>query len=268
VALSYIATGAWLNIHAFAQRGVEIAMTLVQCDTLPTVLAFALEGGLGQMWSAEDGSEERTSTCSSDDSFGKPETGGSPTYDPHSSALLSRALDFIVHNLPPSFYLNPAAPQSTACPRLPSPSLGHESTSSRSDPRLSRIRFGEMSVEDHQRPSFVTTTISSVLLSLPFPLLKYLLEHPVLTGRLGSETVASIMRQVVNEREVRRQRALTRRTMGREDSNMSEAQQVQNLFWEESVEPSLHHRAGFRLARRRRGIDTPPSSSTDSERNK
>ncbi|USW55530.1 hypothetical protein Slin15195_G088490 [Septoria linicola] len=260
VALQYIATGAWLNIHAVAQRGVEIASSLLQWDTITPILAFALDGGLGQIWPAEDGSEERTSTCSSDDSSTKPEAGGAPAYEPHSSALLTRVLEFAAHNLPPNFYINSSAPQSAACPRLPSYPQRHESKSSRSDPRLSKIRFGEMGTEDHQRPSFATTAVSSILLSLPFPLLKYLLEHPALANRLGADTIGSIMRQVVNEREVRRQKALRARVASQEEDH-GDYQQIQNLYWEESVEPSNHTRAGFRLSRRRRGIDTPPSSS-------
>ncbi|KAM3421524.1 hypothetical protein BST61_g1913 [Cercospora zeina] len=260
VALQYIATGAWLNIHTVAQRGVEIAALHVQWDTITPILAFALEGGLGHMWPIEDGGEEKTSTCSSDDSSTKPEAGGSPTYEPHSSALLARVLEFAAHNLPPNFYIDSSAPQSPSCPRLPVYTPQHESKASRSDPRLSKIRFGEMANDDHQRPSFATTAVSSVLLSLPFPLLKYLLEHPALAGRLGADTVGSIMRQVVNEREVRRHKALKARALGRDDG-AGETQQVQNLYWEEAVEPSHHTRAGFRLSRRRRGIDTPSSSS-------
>lgn len=261
LALQCIATGAWLNIHAIAQRGVEIAASLLHWDTMSTVLSFALEGGLGQIWPIDDGSEERTSTCSSDDSFSRPEAGGSPMYDPHSSALLGRALEYTAHNLPVNFYLNSAAPQSLICQRL-SERPHHQSNSSRSDPRLSKIRFGDMSSEDPSRPSPTTTTISSVLLSLPFPLLKYLLEHPVLTHRLGADTVSSIMRQVVQERETRRQKSLKAHTAARL-GNSVDGQNVQNLYWEESVEASHHHRAGFRLARRRRGIDTPPSSGTE-----
>ncbi|EME77225.1 uncharacterized protein MYCFIDRAFT_83181 [Pseudocercospora fijiensis CIRAD86] len=261
-ALQYIATGAWLKLTPFAHRGVEIASNLLQWTTVTTVLEFVLLGGLSQTWTVDDGSEERTSTCSSDDSLTKPEAGGQPAYDPYATALLTRVLDFMAHNFPPNFYLDSAAPQSTACPRLPAQAAKHESRPSRSDPRLSKIRFGEHPVEDHSRPSTGTTTLSSILLSLPFPLLKYLLEHPVLPGRLGAETVASIMRQVVHEREIRRQRTLKGRAAN-QNTEDSEPHLVQNLYWEESVEFSSLplHQAGFRLARRRRGIATPPTHS-------
>lgn len=267
LALQHIATGAWLNIPGFAHRGVEVSASMLNWETMPQALGFALHGGLAQMWPIEDGSEERVSTCSSDDSLNKPEAGGSPSYDPFSSGLLHRAIDFTVQHLPPNFYLDSTAPQLAACPRLPTFQPSHESKSSRSDPRLSKIRFGEIPVDDHQRPSFATTTVSSILLSLPFPLLKFLLEHPALSNRLGAETVASIMRQVVNEREVRRQKALKAHNVNHgEDGTDSTA--VQNLYWEELVEPFPQNRAGFRLARRRRGIDTPPSSGNESERTK
>lgn len=268
LALQHIAAAAWLRLPAFGYRGVDAASGLLHWDTVAFALAFAMNGGLGTMWAIDDGSEERTSTCSSDDSMAKQEVGGSPTFDPYATTLLHRILDFIVHALPPNFYLDAVAPQLESCARLPTATPGHLSRSSQSDPRLSKIRFGEVPVEDLQRPSLVTTTISSILLSLPFPLLKFLLEHPNLAHRLGSETVASIMRQVVNEREVRRRKALEARTVSSHAEDGTDNSVVQNLYWEEHVEQSIQHRAGSRLGRRRRGIDTPASSGAESERTK
>ena len=266
ITLQHIATATWLQIPAIAQRGVVAAANLLHWDTIGTGLAFALDGGLSQAWTVDDGSEERVSTCSSDDSQSRPETGGSPTFEPYATYLLHRILDFVVHMLPPSFYLDASAPELASYSRLPSTLSTHQSRPSRSDPRLSKIRFGEIPIEDHQRPSFVATTVSSMLLSLPFPLLKFVLEHFELTNRLGAETVSSIMRQVVGEREVRRQKALKLRPVAHADDTTDV--RIQNLYWEELVEPSALHRAGFRLARRKRGIDTPPSSGTESEQPK
>ncbi|KAI7030664.1 hypothetical protein KC352_g47545, partial [Hortaea werneckii] len=162
-------------------------------------------------------------------------------------------IDFIVHLLPPNFYVDSSAPHLTTCPRLPSMPSRHEGKSSRSDPRLSKIRFGEVPAEDHQRPSPATTTISSLLLSLPFALLKCILEHDLLAMKLGPDTVASIMRQVIAEREVRRKRVLQARPSARAE-DAADAPLLPNLFWEEEVEASAQHRVGLRLARRRRGI--------------
>jgi len=271
-ALQHCATGAWLQVHAIAARGLEVAGTLLHWDTISTALAFALNGGLSHVWVNDDGSEDRISCSSSDDSHGRPETTGTPTYDPYATQLLHRIIHFTVHVFPPNFYLDVAAPQLAACPRLPSLPMGHESRPSRSDPRLSKIRFGEMATDDHQRPSLVTTTISSMLLSLPFTLLKCVLEHFDLAARLGPDTVGSIMRQVIAERESRRIMILKARSALDSSSSSSldgvYPHSLYNLYWEEVVEPSHHHRAGFRLARRRRGIETPPSSGAASERSK
>lgn len=268
-ALSYIVTGAWLKIPPVAARGVEVAARLLHWDTISIALGFALDGGLSQVWNVEDGSEDKASNSSDDGSLGRSETIVAPTYDPYATNLLQRIVDFTVHVFPPNFYLDASATHLDSCSRLPTLPPTHESKQSRSDPRLSQIRFGEVPIEEHQRPSFATTTISSMLLSLPFQLLKCVLEHYDLTVRLGPETVASIMRQVVAERETRRNRVLKARA-GRpsRDEDESEGQLVQNLYWQESVEASEHHRAGFRLARRKRDIDTPPSSGACSERNK
>lgn len=266
-ALQHVATGSWMGIAAIAHRGVDMAASLLNWETINSALEFALDGGISQMWPIEDG-EEHASTCSSDDSMNKPEAGGSPKYGHYASGLLQRVIEFTVQNMPPNFYIDSAAPPSLAVPRLPMSAPKHESKSSKSDPRLSKIKFGEMSaeVDNHQRPSPTATAISSILLSLPLPLLRYLLEHPLLTDRLGAETVASIMRQIIGEREVRRIRALKAHATGHGDRGGVYSQLFQNLYWQESVDFSDQSRAGFRLTRKRIGIETPPSSGTESER--
>lgn len=266
-ALQHCATGAWLQLPAVATRGLEVAGSLLHWDTISTALAFALDGGLNHAWTIDDGSEDKISCSSSDDSLGRLDIACAPTYDPYATQLLHRIIHFVIHVFPSDFYLDASAPQLITCSRLPFLPVSHESRASRSDPRLGRIRFGEMAMEDHQRPSLVTTTISSMLLSLPFTLLKCVLEHFDLVARLGPDTVASIMRQVIAEREVRRTTALKGRTAA-DYADIADAHVVQNLFWEELVEPSNQRRAGFRLARRRHGIDTPPSSGTVSEHSK
>lgn len=266
LALQHIGTGSWLRLQIVADKAMHASASLINWDTIPALLPFALDGGLSPIWSVEDGSEDRSST-SSDDSYGRPDTSGRPTYDPYSTQLLHRMIDFVVHLLPPNFYVDSSAPQLATCPRLPSLPFGHEHKPSRSDPRLSKIRFGEMAADDHQRPSAATTTISSLLLSLPFALLKCILEHDVLAVKLGFDTMGSIMRQVIAEREVRRKRVLQARPAGRAE-DAADAPLLSNLFWEEEVEVSTQHRAGLRLARRRRGIDTPPSSGAVSDQSK
>ncbi|TKA75799.1 hypothetical protein B0A55_06393 [Friedmanniomyces simplex] len=263
--LQYVAIAAWLRLPAVAARAMDTTLSLLHWDTMAAVLAFALDGGLGPSFTVEDGSE--MSCASSDDSLGRADGIGMPTYDPYSTNLLHRVINFTVHMFPPNFYLDATAPQLASPPRLPPLPPAHESRPSRSDPRLSQIRFGELSLEDHKMPSLVTTTISSLLLSLPFPLLKCVLEHNGMVFQLGPDTVASIMRQVVAEREVRRKRVLQARTAGQTEDGAG-LLLVQNLYFEERVEASALHRAGFRVARTKRGVDTPPSSGPGSEGSK
>lgn len=270
-ALQTVAAGAFLKVFPLANRAMDVVNSLLHWDTMSSALGFALEGGFSDIWIIDDGSEEPVSSSSSDDSPARPEQNRTPANDPHATHLLQRILDFTIHMFPPNFYLDASAPQLSNCPRLPTIPPGHESRPSRADPRLTQIRFGEVPMEDHQRPSFATTTISSVLLSLPFALLKCVLEHPTLAARLGPDTVASIMRQVVNEREVRRTKSLKARNAAGDangKSSQEEVALVQNLYWREGVESSTQHRAGSRLVRRRGDLDTPPSSGAASERNK
>lgn len=268
-ALQRVATGAWLEMPAIAWRGMNVATNTMTWDTLPFALKFGLEGGISPMWTLDDGSEERDSTTSSDDSQSRPEIASTkPTYDPFATALLQAIFQFVTTNFPPDFYPDTSAPQLEASPRLPilppqqQQQQKHErNKSSRSaDPRLSQIRFGELPTEGSSRPSPVTTMISSLLFSLPFQLLKFLLEHPVLVERMGSETVGSIIRQTVMERENRRSRCLkvAKPAMIGTDG---EKDGCATLYWEESVEVTGQGRLGLRLCRRRRGVDTPPSST-------
>lgn len=89
------------------------------------------------------------------------------------------------------------------------------------NPRLSSIQFGDLSLAngrhsapDNQMeparprsPSHVETILSRILLNLPFPMLKRVLEHPGLakpSGDLSPAARRSLISSVVAEREARR----------------------------------------------------------------
>lgn len=268
LALQRIATGAWLDMPAIAWRGMNVATNALTWNTLPLALEFGLTGGISPMWTLDDGSEERSSTASSDDSHGRTDNASSaPTYDPFATPLLQSILQFVTNNFPPDFYPDINASQLEVYPRLPPVpprEQQHEKNkSSRSaDPRLSQLRFGELPPARAESPkaSPITTTISTLLFSLPFQLLKFLLEHPVMTERIGAETVGSIMRQTTTERESRRLRCLKakQRAAAKQDDGQDDSA---NLYWEEHVEVTGQGRLGLRLCRRRRDEHTPPSSS-------
>lgn len=259
-ALQYVATSAWLRLHAPAVRGVEVAVSLLHWDTLASALGFALEGGLSPNWTLDDGSTDRSSTTSSDDSL---EAATNPTFDPYSTELLKHILHFTVTTFPQNFYIDTSAAQLSSSPRLPNAPPTHERSkpSTSANPRLSELRFGDHPVN---KPTQMTTSISSLLFSLPFPLLKFLLEHPILAERLGGETVASIIRQVVSERESRREKAVKARSAApAAGTEAVSAQVLANLNWIESTETTNHGRVGLRLVRRRKGLDTPASSGAE-----
>lgn len=267
-ALQRVATGAWLEMPAIAWRGLNVATNTMTWDTLPTALEFGIDGGISPMWTLDDGSEERGSATSSDDSHSRVDANTStPTYDPFATPLLQSIFQFVANSFPLDFYPDTSAPQLKICPRLPplppqQPQQHKKNELSRSaDPRLSQIRFGELPSEgaNATRPSPVTSTISSLLFSLPFALLKFLLEHPVLAERVGTETVGSIMRQTIVERENRRLRCLNAKSTAA-GAPQGEPDEVSNLYWEESVEATGQGRLGLRLCRRRRGVETPASS--------
>ncbi|WPH02834.1 Hypothetical protein R9X50_00570200 [Acrodontium crateriforme] len=262
IAVQYVATSAWLRVPSIAFRAIEVAVSLLHWDTVSTALTFALDGGLSNFWLIEDGSDGKTPTSSSNQDLWT-EIYSSPRYDPFSTQLLHRIMHFMVHMFPHNFYLDSSAPQLASCPRLPSAHVNHESRPSTSDPRLTKIRFGELSEEEHQQP-MSKTIISSILLSLPFALLKNLSEHFDLSARLGPETVASIMRQVVAERETRRLKALKARPADKREGGVTGGK-YQSLYWTEMVETSRQNHSGFRLARRRADVDTSQISNLASE---
>ncbi|KAK4971253.1 hypothetical protein LTR28_013285 [Elasticomyces elasticus] len=253
--LSYVACGHVFQLPIISMRGIDIASRLLRWETVEMALHFALEGGLGPNWRIDD-SEDRASTSSSEDSFVKNEMTSSPLYDPYSTHLLHNIIDFIVQHFPPSFSLDTSVRELTHTPRLP---VVQKHRASITDPRLTRIRFGSMTIDDPpRRPTYAMTMLSSIFVSLPFPVLKCLLEHYGLSTRLGWENVASVMRVVITEREARRGRVAR--------DCPPEGLLWQNVYWEELVEPSSQHRCGFKLVRRREIINTPPSSTSTSTR--
>nr|OQO26563.1 hypothetical protein B0A51_06606 [Rachicladosporium sp. CCFEE 5018] len=241
--LRYIATSAWLQLHVPAVRGVEIATTIFTWETLPTCLTFALEGGLSPVWDAEVEGTEATTT--------HPTTSSTPIHDPYATELLRHVVNFTVSSIPQSLILDPSASSIPSVSDLPSPSTAsaldptpaqaskHKSNRS-SDPRLSKIRFGELPLEPSQVQGRVNTAISSILLSLPFQLLRAVFDHPHLFERLGGDGTRKLANGIVKERESRRSNALDATDL---------SQNSLELQWEESVKKRSGG-AGVRIVRK------------------
>ncbi|KAF2863794.1 hypothetical protein K470DRAFT_254687 [Piedraia hortae CBS 480.64] len=237
--ISHIATGEWLGVREITDSAVKAARDTLDWSSMEALLDFCLNGGLSSTFAIKDDSEtdsDSTSHRSSsrDRGFGRPE------WDPYATMLLEYIIEYSIYNLPSCYYLDAAVSSSLEFPGEP---MLH-------DKSLDHMQFGHLPLEGYQRPTGIVSTISSILLSLPFAILKIILEHDILTGRIGATTVASIMRQIVNERE--RRRCLRATEMANEAKMRSAAPGLKaRTLWSEGVEPSSDHAPGFRITRRR-----------------
>ncbi|KAI4121244.1 MAG: hypothetical protein LQ347_006917, partial [Umbilicaria vellea] len=245
-ALAYAAAGCLLQMPLVAQRGIQIASSLLSWETIEKTISFALEGGIITAWpEAQQETENETSpsnslsTDSSKDhspiitptstdethdretlshpSLSTPENG---TYAPYTTHLLRAILDFLVQNVPPGFILDVTAPPLTLIDRLPFvPKPPPTSTKS----RLSSIQFGDYSARGPAAPDTrTTTTLSSVLLSIPFGLLTHIVDA------LDEDLRREMLRPLIGERERRR-----RDVSG--DGADAEKPACEELEWEEYV---------------------------------
>ncbi|KAF2086792.1 hypothetical protein K490DRAFT_57689 [Saccharata proteae CBS 121410] len=255
--LAYAAAGFYLQVPRITCRGLDVATDLLRWDNLEVALAFAMDGGLDSSWRTDDASEDRNSASSTgDDALSRSDSFASPSYGQYSTQFLQTIIGFIIHNFPKEFELDTSAPQLVDIPRLPI--ISNERPNSR-NPRLSTIRFGEVPVESGGPSRYVLTLLSSVLVSLPFTVLKALLEDFGLCSRVGRDRLPQLMQSVIDERESRRTRALKHRNMypvaGDAEDNLKH-----NLMWIERVEQYQQHASGFRVARTRQGVETPGST--------
>lgn len=222
--LSYIAAGKALQLPSMQARGVEIARSLLRWDTVEEVLQVALRS-TSAFW---------------------PKKNGIDAEDPFTAALLNHAVEFMAYTFPVDFSLYALAPELEDVPRLP---LLLESRSATHNPRLSKIRFGDAPPEDDVQPSHVSRMFSSILFSLPLPLLDRLFNHRATANQVGWTGVARIMRDVIAERENRRKKSLKGEVRPAQDGSVP-GPLLNNMYMEERVEQvdeSSMHPSGFRL---------------------
>jgi hypothetical protein len=226
--LSYMAAGRVLQLPSMQARGVDIARSLLRWDTVEEVLQVALRSN-STFWPKSDGTEAE---------------------DPFSAALLGYAIDFMAYTFPVDFHLYVIAPEMEEVPRLP---LLLEARSTTHNPRLSKIRFGDAPPEDHLQPNHTSRVLSSILLSLPLSLLDRLFNHRATANQIGWTGVVRTMRDVIVERENRRQKALRNEVRPAQDGVVP-GSLLGNLYTEErveQVEESPLHPSGHRLVARR-----------------
>lgn len=213
IGLGYAASGHILQMPPVISRGIEIACHFVSWETLERAFEFALEGGLDRSWTLS------------------PQVQRSPpTYGPAVNMLIHAALNFIIHNFPAGFQLDVTAADMIRNSRLP---VLPDSRSSVQNPRLSQIRFGDHSTDEREaHANSPVGILSKILINLPFPLLKYLMES---RGLGGSPPVRhQVLQDVVQEREKRRLRVFESKSSHAERSAL--AKEWDTICYQEQVE--------------------------------
>jgi hypothetical protein len=243
LALGYAAAGQILQIPPVISRGAEIASHFVNWSTIEKALDFALDGGLDSSWTLNSQREQE-----------KPPS----TYGPAVHMLINSSLNFIITAFPAGFKLETAAGEPLQNARLP---FVQDARSTVQNPRLSSIKFGDHPSEESVRstsPTSTATTLSKILLNLPFHLLKYVLESSRLGNVLGWATTVlrqEVMHSVIEEREKRRKRvhASTYISNTEREANSKEWEAV---GWQEAVESGSGNEATPILTRTWVGFTT------------
>jgi len=165
-----------------------------------------------------------------------------PVYGESKHQFLEMIVQFVVFNFPKDFSLHQSASELASVSRLP---LVQGRKPSTSDPRLSRIQFGDVPLEAVAGLE-ISSKLSSVLLSLPLYVLQAIFEAYFLGGKLGWSKVGAIMREIVEERECRRLKVFKLGTRILETPSLEQWEQTK---WEERIEPSDQTSSGFVLVR-------------------
>lgn len=208
-ALAFLAVGQVLQLNSVITRGIQIASGILNWDNLEGAICFTLDRGLDRT-SAFDSHSQPAVTSANKDSPIEPaplyispdvqaNVNGQDASTDVSKALLYKCLDFIVSNCPGSWDLDATARPLADNGRLPA-IAGSQSPMSKS--RLSRIQFGDHPSEISAKLCNPNTILSTILLSVPFTLLRYLLDH------FEEPIVRRNSRSIVAERERRRLRLL------------------------------------------------------------
>ena len=211
-ALGYAASGHLLHWDPVTRRGCELAIQLLNLQTVEKALEFALEGH------RDEGSY---------DVF---------KYGDGSRAILNEIISFIANNLHPNFKIDTSVTDPPNCSRLPQAAPTSNATTRKLSPppiargtsvhlgkgrrsqQISGIQFGDLSLTEgkmspssdasgaSQQRTPLNAVLSRVLLNLPFETLKALLENATNNGNAwpNADTVFRAVKDTVAERERRR----------------------------------------------------------------
>lgn len=176
-ALALAAAGHLLGITGVAHRGEQVASMVLDWHNLEQALSFAVDTNVPRAWGSSTGSS---------------------SFPCNASKLLLSCLYFIISNASESLSLDTTAKPIPSIDRLP---VVPDSEAQSSKSRLSQIRFGDLPVKTEEPGNEHDALISSILMSLPFTLLKFVLDRmPLPINRKVAEPL-------IEERERRRVRA-------------------------------------------------------------
>ncbi|KAF1987059.1 hypothetical protein K402DRAFT_393215 [Aulographum hederae CBS 113979] len=216
-ATSYIGAGGFLHMADVVRRGWEATTALLRWDTVELALALVSVDLRRQFWLTPRAERGHASQIS-DEII--------PGYQAGQDKLVDSIVDFLSHNFPPTFNFQDSVPQLPDTARLPDNPL--DSRRASADPRLSRIQFGQVPLEE-QPQNRISSLLSSILISLPSRRIQELFEHPVCIEKIGLEKAFEVLVAVTNEREKRRL-ALVSQVPSHPTGRW------ENVIWQERVE--------------------------------
>lgn len=245
-ALAFAASGYFLGLDEVVSRGLHIASSILSWNNIEKAISFALHGGQEASLDPEHAlrvdelvSLAKTPTdCIStfirgaSDSWreragSRSESRNSPSENAcvSRSALLSTCLNYIASEFPISWDFNPSVCPLADVDRLPTIAK-HQVPSNKL--RLENIQFGDCPPEIPSLSKPRDSLLSSILLSLPFIMLKYVLEQ------VAEPTKSRIIKPIVAERERRRIQVLGVGEVSWRQ-NIVDADRIVSLGWQEFV---------------------------------
>ena len=285
--LAFAAAGHILGLDHVVSQGLQVACSVLDWDNLDHALSFALESGpnRGNSTSADviprysyspvcSRESDPSSTLNLTPPSSSAESGlersgqpgsnyegilsiGSDTTEVRSaSELQTRCLQWIASNLDDTWQFDPSARPLAEVDRLPTTA---ESRSPLFKSRMSRIQFGDHPSEMHAKASDRNSVISSVVLSLPFIALKYVLD-------LGTQPVLRQLHAIVKERERRRQIVLQSKSVSWNQRLAARDHEWAEVGYTEWVETATDGQVS--LARKATGIDRQVSEPSTPDQQK
>ena len=284
--LASAAAGHVLSLDNVVLHALQIASSILDWDNLEHALSFGLESGSSRgrsasvdviplsssppAWSRERNLSaqnlipQASSTESGPERSGQPGSigGGISSVGPYKTEVRSaldlqkRCLQWIASNLDDFWHFDPSARPLAIVNRLPTTA---ESRSPLFKSRLSRIQFGDHPSELHAKASDRNFLVSSIVLSIPFTALKYLLD-------VGTEPILRQLYAIVKERETRRQVVLQSKSVPWSERLAAREHEWAEVGYTEWVETTGDGQVA--LARNFTGIDRQVSDPSTPDQQK